>query len=151
MNTLPTNSLLKLNSTFWIKVCIIAGFILTPQLILMKLHGYDPIIEFLFGKQEFTQHIIGAPVDPRYGLSNEVGQLADFGYDTARDLSRLATVLSSYISTLIAIKIAFKNGFSTFAYSLFLKGLAVQYGIPISVHLFGTFLINNYGGIGGGL
>jgi hypothetical protein len=30
----------------------------------------------------------GAPVDPRYGQSNEVGQLADYGYDCARDVSR---------------------------------------------------------------
>jgi hypothetical protein len=39
-----------------------------------------------------AQGLIGAPVDPRYGGSGEVGGLADYGYDTARDIGRIVTM-----------------------------------------------------------
>lgn len=90
--------------------------------------------------------LVGAPADPRYGQSNVVGQLADFGYDCARDMSRLLTIFSA----LAAVVLAF--------YSLRLrrrrcdfKTVAMAAAVPLAVHLIGTFVVNNFGGLGGGL
>lgn len=48
---------------------------------------------------------VGAPVCPRFGQSNEVGQLADYGYDTARDISRVLTLISALICGVIAVRL----------------------------------------------
>ncbi len=93
--------------------------------------------------------LVGAPVDPRYGQSNEVGQMADFGYDTMRDISRWITAISLFVALLFGVS-AFR---SRKAHSL---GEIVQTSckvcaIPLVVHLLGTYLINNFGGLGGGL
>lgn len=54
-----------------------------------------------------------------------------FGSDCARDISRVVTALSTIPSSMAGMKIAF--------------------GGPTAVHLIGTFSINNFGGLGGGL
>lgn len=96
-----------------------------------------------------AQGLVGAPVDPRYGQSGEVGQMADFGYDTARDLSRLCTGLSFLFgSTLVWMSRQREQGRTL---KVFLVAWWALIVLPVSVHLFGTFLINNLGGIGGGL
>ncbi len=94
--------------------------------------------------------LIGMPVDPRYGQSNEVGSLADYGYDTARDMSRAITLIVTVINSLFCLKNAYlsikrndKPGLG--------KSIALFIIVPTVVHLFGTFLINNFGGLGGGL
>jgi len=72
----------------------------------------------------------------------------DFGYDTARDLLNVITALSSVFSPIIGLKIAFSGDDSNSAINI-AKGLGVALGIPIIVHLVGTFYINCFGGLGG--
>jgi len=126
-----------------IKVAARVGFLLAPQLLLMAFGVYDQAVH--------AQGLVGAPVDPRFGQSNEVGQLADYGYDTARDISRVVTALSTVPSSLAGMKIAFGQRDGGESAMNVAKGLGVGFGGPTAVHLIGTFAINNFGGLGGGL
>ena len=92
-----------------------------------------------------AQGLVGAPVDPRYGQSNQVGHLADMGYDCARDLARIATALSFVLACLFGW--LRRNRVKRERLAKELIALAL---IPILVHLIGTFLINDLGGLGGG-
>jgi hypothetical protein len=47
--------------------------------------------------------LVGAPVHPRFGQSNKIGKLADYGFDTARDISRMVTFVSFIISLFVAL------------------------------------------------
>ena len=125
------------------KVATRVGFLLAPQLVLLAFGVYD--------QAAHAQGLVGAPVDPRYGQSNEVGQLADYGYDCARDISRVVTALSTIPSSLAGMKIAFGQRDGGEAAMNVAKGLGVGFGGPTAVHLIGTFAINNFGGLGGGL
>jgi hypothetical protein len=125
------------------KVATRVGILLAPQLVLMAIGAYDQVAH--------AQGLVGAPVDPRYGQSNEVGQLADYGYDTARDISRVVTALSTIPSSLAGMKIAFGQRDGGESAMNVAKGLGVGFGGPTAVHLIGTFAINNFGGLGGGL
>jgi hypothetical protein len=136
-------STLKKASSRALKVAGRVGFLLAPQLILMAIGIYDQSVH--------AQGLVGAPVDPRFGQSNEVGQLADYGYDTARDISRVVTALSTVPSSLAGMKIAFGQRDGGEAAMNVAKGLGVGFGGPTAVHLIGTFAINNFGGLGGGL
>jgi WD40 repeat protein len=78
-------------------------------------------------------------------------QLAGYGYDTARDISRVVTALSTVPSSLAGMKIAFGQRDGGEAARNVAKGLGVDLGDPTAVHLIGTFAINNFGGLGGGL
>lgn len=93
--------------------------------------------------------LVGAPVDPRYGQSNEVGRLADFGYDTARDFSRVLTAVSLLMSLILSGY--YIRGQKEKTQSVIVKAVMLVLAVPVSVHLIGTFMINNYGGLGGGL
>lgn len=94
-----------------------------------------------------AQGLVGAPVDPRYGQSNEVGHLADMGYDVARDLSRVATAVSFVLACLFGW--LRRNRVKRDRLAIELVALAL---IPVVVHLVGTFAINDIGrGLGGGL
>jgi hypothetical protein len=126
-----------------LKVAARVGFLLAPQLLLMAFGIYDSAVH--------AQGLVGAPVDPRFGQSNEVGMLADYGYDTARDVSRVVTALSTVPSSLAGMKIAFGQRDGGEAAMNVAKGLGVGFGGPTAVHLIGTFAINNFGGLGGGL
>ena len=125
------------------KVAARVGIMLAPQLVLMAIGAYD--------QAAHAQGLVGAPVDPRYGQSNEVGQLADYGYDCARDISRVVTALSTVPSSLAGMKIAFGHRDGGEAAMNVAKGLGIGFGGPTAVHLLGTFAINNMGGLGGGL
>jgi hypothetical protein len=125
------------------RVAARVGILLAPQLVLMAFGVYDQAVH--------AQGLVGAPVDPRYGQSNEVGQLADYGYDTARDISRVVTALSTVPSSLAGMKIAFGQRDGGESAMNVAKGLGVGFGGPTAVHLIGTFAINNFGGLGGGL
>lgn len=92
-----------------------------------------------------AQGLVGQPLDPRYGAYNQVGQLADYGYDCARDLSRLATALSFVLACLVGW--LRRNKVKRDRLAIELLALAL---IPILVHLIGTTMINNMGGLGGG-
>lgn len=133
----------KIASSRALKVAARVGFLLAPQLLLMAFGIYDHAVH--------AQGLVGAPVDPRFGQSNEVGQLADYGYDTARDVSRVVTALSTVPSSLAGMKIAFGQRDGGEAAMNVAKGLGVGFGGPTAVHLIGTFAINNFGGLGGGL
>ena len=119
------------------------AFLMAPQLILMVLGVYDQAVH--------AQGLVGAPVDPRFGQSNEVGQMADQAYDTARDISRVVTALATIPSSLAGMKIAFGQRDGGESAMNVAKGLGVGFGGPTAVHLIGTFAINNFGGLGGGL
>lgn len=133
----------KVTSSRTFKVACRVGLLLAPQLVLMAIGVYDQVAH--------AQGLVGAPVDPRYGQSNEVGQLADFGYDTARDISRVVTALSTIPSSMAGMKIAFGQRDGGEAAMNVAKGLGIGFGGPTAVHLIGTFAINNFGGLGGGL
>lgn len=133
----------RIASSRTLKVAARVGFLLAPQLLLMAFGVYDHAVH--------AQGLVGAPVDPRFGQSNEVGQLADYGYDTARDISRVVTALSTVPSSLAGMKIAFGQRDGGEAAMNVAKGLGVGFGGPTAVHLIGTFAINNFGGLGGGL
>jgi len=133
----------KIASSRAFRVASRVGFLLAPQLVLMAFGVYDQVAH--------AQGLVGAPVDPRYGQSNEVGQLADYGYDTARDISRVVTALSTIPSSLAGMKIAFGQRDGGESAMNVAKGLGVGFGGPTAVHLIGTFAINNFGGLGGGL
>jgi len=93
--------------------------------------------------------LVGAPVDPRYGQSNEVGQLADYGYDRARDIARLLTAIALLISIVVAI--VFVRGRKNRNWLVYAKAAGIVFLAPAIVHLIGTFMINNCGGLGAGL
>jgi len=133
----------KIISSRTFKVATRVGILMAPQLALIALGVYDQVAH--------AQGLVGAPVDPRYGQSNEVGQMADFGYDTARDVSRVVTALSTVPSSMAGMKIAFGQRDGGESAMNVAKGLGVGFGGPTAVHLIGTFAINNFGGLGGGL
>ena len=133
----------KIAASHKLKVASRVGFLLAPQLVLLAFGVYD--------QAAHAQGLVGAPTDPRYGQSNEVGQLADYGYDCARDISRVVTALSTIPSSLAGMKIAFGQRDGGEAAMNVAKGLGVGFGGPTAVHLIGTFAINNFGGLGGGL
>jgi hypothetical protein len=133
----------KVLSSVAFKVACRMGILLAPQLVLMAIGVYDQVAH--------AQGLVGAPVDPRFGQSNEVGQLADYGYDCARDISRVVTALSTVPSSLAGMKIAFGQRDGGESAMNVAKGLGVGFGGPTAVHLIGTFAINNFGGLGGGL
>src|SRR5271168_3136360 len=133
----------KIKSSRTAKVAARVGFLLAPQLLLMAIGVYDQVAH--------AQGLVGAPVDPRYGQSNEVGQLADYGYDSARDISRVVTALSTVPSAMAGMKIAFGQRDGGESAMNVAKGLGIGFGGPTAVHLLGTFAINNFGGLGGGL
>ena len=133
----------KVISSRTFKVAARVGFLLAPQLVLLAMGVYDQVAH--------AQGLVGAPVDPRYGQSNEVGQMADFGYDSARDISRVVTAVSTVPSSLAGMKIAFGQRDGGESAMNVAKGLGVGFGAPTAVHLLGTFAINNFGGLGGGL
>ena len=114
-----------------------------------------------------AQGLVGAPVCGRYGQSNEVGQLADYGYDAARDCSRVATVFAALTSVPaglwrwmrtrpIAMRLMLDYGVSFKSVRAFIRkrwrqAILLIFGVPLAVHMIGTWLINNWGGLGGGL
>jgi len=89
--------------------------------------------------------LVGAVVDPAFGQANEVGMLADYGYDTARDISRIVTAISFIIVFFIPMNKRKKSSIRR----VLLELIALT-AIPLLVHLAGTFMINNFGGLGGG-
>jgi len=89
-----------------------------------------------------AQGLVGQPVDPRY---TQVDHLGDMGYDCARDLSRMATALSFVLACLVGWLRRSKVKRDRLAIELLALAL-----IPILVHLIGTSMINNMGGLGGG-
>jgi hypothetical protein len=138
-----TKTLKKMMSSRSARVAARVGFLLAPQLLLIAFGVYDQCVH--------AQGMVGAPVDPRFGQSNEVGMMADFGYDTARDISRVVTALSTIPSSMAGMKIAFGQRDGGESAMNVAKGLGIGFGGPTAVHLIGTFAINNFGGLGGGL
>ena len=136
-------TLKKIMSSRTVRVAARVGFLLAPQLLLIAFGVYDQCVH--------ARGMVGAPVDPRFGQSNEVGMMADFGYDTARDISRVVTALSTIPSSMAGMKIAFGQRDGGESAMNVAKGLGIGFGGPTAVHLIGTFAINNFGGLGGGL
>jgi hypothetical protein len=122
-----------------------AVLLLAPQLLLIIFGACDCAVH--------AQGMVGADVDPAFGQANEVGQMADYGYDFARDYGRVATALSTIPFTWAGVKIAFghQDGALFNPARYVFTGLGVTFGGPTIIHLLGTFAINNFGGLGGGL
>jgi hypothetical protein len=81
--------------------------------------------------------------------SKEVGQLTDYGYDTARDICKMITLATILLSILLAVLFV-RNQKPLRAGAVF-KACGLVLFVPLAVHLLGTFLVNNFGGLGGGL
>ena len=90
-----------------------------------------------------AQGLVGAPVDPRQVGGSSVGSLADYGYDSARDMVRIATGVSVLLACLFgwyrSRKVSGKR---------LVKELGLLVLIPLAVYLGGVYSINNIGGIG---
>lgn len=87
-----------------------------------------------------AQGLVGAPVDPRIGGSGDAN-LADYGYDTARDISRVATGLTGLFS---AVAMSFYLWQSK-AKKLrkFVFSSIILLGLPTMVHLLCTYYMDN--------
>ncbi len=72
------------------------------------------------------------------------GQLRDFGYDTARDLVRF----SSAMALAFAFTVIWWHKIKQIKLSP--QTIIMLMSIPVLVYLIGTFMINNFGGLGGG-
>jgi hypothetical protein len=89
--------------------------------------------------------LVGAVVDPAFAQASECGMLADYGYDTARDISRcvtFATALLAICFFCVILRATRKKGELTkrkIAKAVFY--ISILTGI---VHMVGTFLINNF-------
>jgi hypothetical protein len=92
------------------------------------------------------QGLVGAPADVRYGQATEYTVFPDFGYDTARDISRAVTVLSFFLVWFI-FPIKSRNTMTARRAAIEILG---RIAVPILVHLAGMYAINNFGGLGGG-
>jgi hypothetical protein len=90
--------------------------------------------------------LVGAGYDPAFGQVNEVGRMADVGCDTARNVSSLMTMISCVIVFFLPLD---KN--KRLSVSRLLLELIALALVPILVHLAGNFVINNFGGVLGGL
>lgn len=149
MQTLPSS---EFGFKYWLKVIVVIATFISPLIYFATLFNYSHTIRYFISDPTINQ---GTPVDTciNYRCSGEVGQLADdgFGYDMARDVSRIVTTITLSITTFLAFKLVFRSGSSKMTAKDILRGLALQYSYPIAVHLIGTFAINNYGGIGGAL
>ena len=121
------------------------GFLLALQVLLMIIGLYNHTVH--------AQGLVGAAVEPRYGQFDEVGHMSDYGYDWARDCSRVATALSTIPSVWAGTKIAWGHNDGALGNPVryILTGLAVTFGGPTAIHLIGSFAINNFVGLGGGL
>jgi hypothetical protein len=94
--------------------------------------------------------LVGAAVDPAFAQSTQVGILADYGYDLARDISRFITLLS-FICMLVMRGWQIKQSKVKCLHPVrrAICSLALVGGVPASIHVIGTFVINNFGGLGG--
>jgi hypothetical protein len=77
--------------------------------------------------------------------ANEVGQLADYGYDMARSILRFVETFTCVICFVWPLSAEKRGKLKV----LILEFLALA-SVPLLTHLVGTFCINNYGGLGGG-
>jgi hypothetical protein len=131
------------------------------------LPGVLPVVAGLFHQSPADAQWVGTSPLETMGQSNEVGQLADYGYDTARDFVRIATIASFILmSSLFAWRVqhARKLGFERVLEGTCLRNVTplirrqiVKWGalvifIPVIVHIVGVWTINNnMNGLGGGL
>lgn len=81
--------------------------------------------------------------------SMAVGHLVGYGYDTARDVSRLATLLSFLLSLVLSAMFVWSR--KRLTPFVVLKAIGLVLLVPSVVQITGTILINNFGGLGGGL
>ena len=108
--------------------------------------------------------VVGAPVDPRYGQSCEVGMMADFGYNAARDALRLLVALSVWLVAVVDVARLIQTQFKACSRDKmddcenccligqrFLETISDMLVVPAHVNLIGMWVVDNFGGLGGGL
>jgi hypothetical protein len=99
-----------------------------------------------------SYQLVGAAVDPVFGPADGGGWLEGFGYDTARGLLRMATGLSFFLMVGLRVwQIVGANSKCLHPVRRAVTSIVLVGGIPASIHLIGTFVMNNFGGIGCGL
>lgn len=88
----------------------------------------------------YAQGLVGASADARIGASGDAN-LADYGYDSARDISRVATGLTGLFS---AVAMSFYLWQSK-AKKLrkFVFSSIILLGLPTMVHLICTYYMDN--------
>jgi hypothetical protein len=91
-----------------------------------------------------AQGLVGAPVDPHGPRFHEAGLLADYAYDNARDMVRIATGVSVLLACLFgwyrSRKVSGKR---------LVKELVLLVLVPLAIYFGGVYSINNVGGLGG--
>lgn len=92
-----------------------------------------------------AQGLVGAPVDPRNGMGGNIVQLADYGYDQARDVARLITGVSFVLAFFWPLARNKRDRIRVVIAEFFVLAL-----IPILVHFCGICYVNSFGGLGGG-
>lgn len=106
---------------------------------------------FVTGFEAQAQGLVGVPPSHGSGQSNEVGQLADFGYDTSRDISHAVTAISAIGALAIGIMRGKKKVSGRYSAKRIWSSVAIVVFVPLIVHLIGAFIINNTGGLAGGM
>lgn len=61
-------------------------------------------LSWFLGLSAHAQGLVSAPVDPRYGQGGDVGQMADFGYETGCDIVRVVTFVSFLLTLLVPLR-----------------------------------------------
>jgi len=89
-----------------------------------------------------AQGLVGAPVETHIPGRGDL--LADYGYDQARDVSRVVTASTAALALGLGIYRSRKVKGKRLA-----KEICALLAAPVIVHLAGTFAINNCGGLGG--
>jgi hypothetical protein len=78
---------------------------------------------------------------------SHTGYFADFGYDHVHDFCRVVTALSAVFASIAGLIVAFGRGEVRSAKHVAI-GLGIAIGVPLLIHLIGTFAVNNFGGLG---
>jgi hypothetical protein len=94
-------------------------------------------------------HLVGAGDDPAFGQANEVGMLPDYGYEIARNISRLVTFATLIITALVfGLRLRARKAKGKLTKGMIVKAALYSSFLTASVHMIGTFIINNCGGLG---
>jgi hypothetical protein len=106
----------------------------------------DPDVEHPHGG------LVGAAVDPTFACKSDVGMVADYSYDNARAMSQIATIVTALVAILLfgfRLKASKRKGELTKV--KIAKALIYTSLLTAAVHMIGTYILNNFGGLTSGL
>jgi hypothetical protein len=90
--------------------------------------------------------LVGTGNDPAFGMAQEPEMLADYGYDTARDIAQFLTLL---VGGVVFIWPSDKTKEHTL--KRLVSETLVRISIPVAFQLVCIFAINDFGSLGGRL